>query len=157
MLLLPYELTKASMIHFTPKLIRNLNVILIGILAWLCMSSVFAEGTVTPKQGILNSMSSLGQRFGLSAPDNTFLEPDRAFIFSADVKGANTIIAHWAIADGYYMYREKFVFKLDRKSTRLNSSHGYISYAVFCLKKKKNPFFILAKNAIHTSRSPLLD
>src|SRR5687768_17688582 len=26
--------------------------------------------------------------------------------------------------------------RLDRKSTRLNSSHGYISYAVFCLKKK---------------------
>src|SRR2546429_6255090 len=26
----------------------------------------------------------------------------------------------------------------DRKSTRLNSSHGYISYAVFCFKKKKN-------------------
>src|SRR2546422_6915836 len=33
----------------------------------------------------------------------------------------------------------------DRKSTRLNSSHGYISYAVFCLKKKK-------KNQTHTSR-----
>src|SRR2546422_6396122 len=29
------------------------------------------------------------------------------------------------------------VFLQDRKSTRLNSSHGYISYAVFCLKKKK--------------------
>src|SRR2546429_6736581 len=29
----------------------------------------------------------------------------------------------------------------DRKSTRLNSSHGYISYAVFCLKKKKNSLF----------------
>src|SRR2546429_3681902 len=28
-------------------------------------------------------------------------------------------------------------FEVDRKSTRLNSSHGYISYAVFCLKKKK--------------------
>src|SRR2546429_7404404 len=27
---------------------------------------------------------------------------------------------------------------LDRKSTRLNSSHGYISYAVFCLKKKQS-------------------
>src|SRR5687768_18062372 len=27
----------------------------------------------------------------------------------------------------------------DRKSTRLNSSHGYISYAVFCLKKKTTP------------------
>src|SRR2546422_2738292 len=32
--------------------------------------------------------------------------------------------------------REETSF-LDRKSTRLNSSHGYISYAVFCLKKKK--------------------
>src|SRR2546422_2094203 len=29
----------------------------------------------------------------------------------------------------------------DRKSTRLNSSHGYISYAVFCLKKKKTAPF----------------
>src|SRR5205809_5266556 len=28
------------------------------------------------------------------------------------------------------------IFEVDRKSTRLNSSHGYISYAVFCLKKK---------------------
>src|SRR2546422_5217448 len=28
--------------------------------------------------------------------------------------------------------------EIDRKSRRLNSSHGYISYAVFCLKKKKN-------------------
>src|SRR2546430_7597363 len=32
---------------------------------------------------------------------------------------------------------------LDRKSTRLNSSHSQISYAVFCLKKKKN------KNSVH--------
>src|SRR5687768_18366398 len=30
----------------------------------------------------------------------------------------------------------------DRKSTRLNSSHGYISYAVFCLKKKKKKMTI---------------
>src|SRR2546422_7811158 len=29
------------------------------------------------------------------------------------------------------------LYTTDRKSTRLNSSHGYISYAVFCLKKKK--------------------
>src|SRR2546429_6411956 len=32
--------------------------------------------------------------------------------------------------------RSRFCVR-DRKSTRLNSSHGYISYAVFCLKKKK--------------------
>src|SRR2546422_7114115 len=30
---------------------------------------------------------------------------------------------------------------VDRKSTRLNSSHGYISYAVFCLKKKKHNIY----------------
>src|SRR3989449_4185005 len=33
--------------------------------------------------------------------------------------------------------RDSLLEPLDRKSTRLNSSHGYISYAVFCLKKKK--------------------
>src|SRR2546430_7985710 len=32
----------------------------------------------------------------------------------------------------------KNLFYIDRKSTRLNSSHSQISYAVFCLKKKKN-------------------
>src|SRR3712207_7402998 len=32
----------------------------------------------------------------------------------------------------------------DRKSTRLNSSHANISYAVFCLKKKKNPYTVLS-------------
>src|SRR2546422_1306525 len=37
---------------------------------------------------------------------------------------------------------------LDRKSTRLNSSHGYISYAVFCLKKKKKT------NTRYTCRTP---
>src|SRR2546429_3721792 len=35
-----------------------------------------------------------------------------------------------ALADWWHLKR-------DRKSTRLNSSHGYISYAVFCLKKKR--------------------
>src|SRR5687768_18251068 len=37
----------------------------------------------------------------------------------------------------------------DRKSTRLNSSHGYISYAVFCLKKKKKKS--IADTSIRTS------
>src|SRR2546422_1337335 len=37
----------------------------------------------------------------------------------------------------------------DRKSTRLNSSHGYISYAVFCLKKKKNKRRVISE---HDSR-----
>src|SRR2546429_6589047 len=38
--------------------------------------------------------------------------------------------------------------KRDRKSTRLNSSHGYISYAVFCLKKKKENSYHNQTNAL---------
>src|SRR2546429_3716647 len=38
----------------------------------------------------------------------------------------------------------------DRKSTRLNSSHGYISYAVFCLKKKKKHSTYTIKHLITT-------
>src|SRR2546427_2138656 len=33
---------------------------------------------------------------------------------------------------------DRYFYDIDRKSTRLNSSHSQISYAVFCLKKKKN-------------------
>src|SRR2546429_2530402 len=38
---------------------------------------------------------------------------------------------------------------LDRKSTRLNSSHGYISYAVFCLKKKKQKHSTAKSLSVH--------
>src|SRR3989449_3082739 len=41
--------------------------------------------------------------------------------------------------------RPACTYRRDRKSTRLNSSHGYISYAVFCLKKKKNRSAILGR------------
>src|ERR1039457_6693784 len=40
---------------------------------------------------------------------------------------------HWAQSRGYMAARNQLI---DRKSTRLNSSHLVISYAVFCLKKK---------------------
>src|SRR2546422_3171829 len=38
----------------------------------------------------------------------------------------------------------------DRKSTRLNSSHGYISYAVFCLKKKNIKMTVARPSAAHS-------
>src|SRR2546429_4843832 len=43
----------------------------------------------------------------------------------------------------------------DRKSTRLNSSHGYISYAVFCLKKKNWPAMPARPQPTGTYRSPI--
>src|SRR5207245_8141470 len=58
-----------------------------------------------------------------------------------DVKGKKSI---FILASGYDTFSKhtldqtlKRVQQRDRKSTRLNSSHGSISYAVFCLKKKK--------------------
>src|SRR5205809_4783061 len=39
-------------------------------------------------------------------------------------------------ADDFAVFHVDPLRRRDRKSTRLNSSHGYISYAVFCLKKK---------------------
>src|SRR5260221_7473244 len=47
---------------------------------------------------------------------------------------------------------EMKICQLDRKSTRLNSSHTVISYAVFCLKKKNNNYkdVVVTKNAAAT-------
>src|SRR5437763_7141842 len=44
---------------------------------------------------------------------------------------------------------------LDRKSTRLNSSHRCISYAVFCLKKKKNEIGLFDEKGVHSLPSAL--
>src|SRR2546422_8400499 len=54
----------------------------------------------------------------------------------AAAPGVRTCLRHSSIPPGQPPQRALERFR-DRKSTRLNSSHGYISYAVFCLKKKK--------------------
>src|SRR2546422_2359306 len=52
---------------------------------------------------------------------------------SRDIPAKN----HWTLLDTAAEVRPYCCPTADRKSTRLNSSHGYISYAVFCLKKKQ--------------------
>src|SRR2546429_4403425 len=59
---------------------------------------------------------------------------------SAQITGQMTSDAQTKMADELKNTR-------DRKSTRLNSSHGYISYAVFCLKKKTNRFWCAGEKA----------
>ena len=60
----------------------------------------------------LGSLKSLGKSLGLTDDDDGFLPPDEVFIFSAEVENGNAITASWEIKDGYYLYRDKFEFKL---------------------------------------------
>src|SRR3712207_7692346 len=48
------------------------------------------------------------------------------------------------LARQFLLYEIVVRLEVDRKSTRLNSSHANISYAVFCLKKKKQTYFSLS-------------
>src|SRR2546422_2771017 len=77
--------------------------------------------------------------------------PPRSTLFptrrSSDLTGEVTFFGHTHHQGGFsyqdaqlevLQIRPRAGESLDRKSTRLNSSHGYISYAVFCLKKKKH-------------------
>src|SRR2546429_4538247 len=59
--------------------------------------------------------------------------------YQLDAKGKPRVAANLADPHCVFTRLKTFVSRYtDRKSTRLNSSHGYISYAVFCLKEKRD-------------------
>lgn len=57
-------------------------------------------------------LSGFGQKLGLFKQQPAFLEPDQAFSFAAEVIDAGTVRVRWRIAEGYYLYRERFAFQL---------------------------------------------
>src|SRR2546429_4419165 len=63
---------------------------------------------------------------------------DNLFHMRGDDPGLTSAV-DVVVASGLECFHQRALAAVaqDRKSTRLNSSHGYISYAVFCLKKKK--------------------
>src|SRR2546429_5691499 len=74
-------------------------------------------------------------------PPRSTLFPYTTLFRSHEQPGAKIPATELEAASGQFCKRERArtrAFAGDRKSTRLNSSHGYISYAVFCLKKKKS-------------------
>ncbi len=100
-----------------------LNLLLAVTLLILLPAAAFASGTaaedpttatIAPADsgGVSSFFSSLGQRLGLGG-DDTFLQPEQAFSFSAEIKDPYTINAYWDIRDGYYLYRDKFDFTLE--------------------------------------------
>src|SRR5712675_2501369 len=72
-------------------------------------------------------------------------------IYTLSLHDALPIFSYrYGIWKGSGILADSYPVRKDRKSTRLNSSHGYISYAVFCLKKKNttNSFFLSTKKTI---------
>lgn len=62
-----------------------------------------------PNQSWLTQLTSL---FGSGANERKFLEADQAFVFSAELLNSSQIVVRWQIADGYYLFKEKFKFSL---------------------------------------------
>src|SRR2546422_4307594 len=89
------------------------------------------RSTLFPYTTLFRSMCArhtLMRRVPQGIGDDSQLGPvqrDRCLAFDSDALSTAVLVPPWKA-------RQR-----DRKSTRLNSSHGYISYAVFCLKKKK--------------------
>src|SRR2546422_3044444 len=73
--------------------------------------------------------------------------PYAAVYFTESAKYASSAVTRFRRSD-FIEAMYAFSLVLDRKSTRLNSSHGYISYAVFCLKKKKTKVHLFSVHCI---------
>src|SRR2546422_6367355 len=87
------------------------------------------RSTLFPYTTLFRSATSSGAYYQGGAMDGS-----RPGVFFANLRDMNEV-PKWGMPT--LAYHEGVPGHQDRKSTRLNSSHGYISYAVFCLKKKK--------------------
>src|SRR2546430_9400330 len=78
-----------------------------------------------------------------------------ALPISLDSPGTAGLFGYGRFSGVWNQTRPSTYPKRDRKSTRLNSSHSQISYAVFCLKKKKKAHNILTLCDYHNPRSSI--
>src|SRR2546430_10649260 len=88
------------------------------------------RSTLFPYTTLFRSRWNIGQQIREEGPQAHIAKRDTPTMGGLLIIGAviiSTLL--WARLSGLY---------IDRKSTRLNSSHSQISYAVFCLKKKKH-------------------
>src|SRR2546422_2604914 len=89
----------------------------------LCLQHVDVFKYATTE--MLAYISSIASEVRVTRNEVIFREGDVSYAMYVVVKGRVRLDKE-----------DREVMTVDRKSTRLNSSHGYISYAVFCLKKK---------------------
>src|SRR2546430_4935927 len=82
-------------------------------------------------------------------PPRSTLFPYTTLFRSARFSRVAQIAAHRGTVTDRYGEPLAVSTPVDRKSTRLNSSHSQISYAVFCLKKKKEDSYTIQHNSRH--------
>src|SRR2546422_7045424 len=92
------------------------------------------RSTLFPYTTLFRSAETAGETLHL---DLEVLLGIEDHIAGAGVSGERRLLAGGHGPDDAGAPTARHLAEEDRKSTRLNSSHGYISYAVFCLKKKK--------------------
>src|SRR6266478_5302809 len=126
--------TRSSLSKSAPVSTEKVN-------AELAEMVVFVDGR-TEAAGILEFAGVLAQEHG-SHLTAVFMQPDPAA----------TSPEMFARGKGMLSVIEAHQARLDRKSTRLNSSHSQISYAVFCLKKKKKKTCLKANCEKKTKKS----
>jgi thiol:disulfide interchange protein DsbD len=72
-----------------------------------------AGGSKATGATVLDALGSLGDRLGLGAADDDFLEPDVAFRVDVMAESPDRLRVRWDIEDGYYLYRDKITIRLD--------------------------------------------
>src|SRR5947207_4409152 len=100
----------------------------------------------TPIREVLNAMTSVRAGAAVVAGEDRqllgiFTHGDFARHFQTDPKVGERLVADLMTLNPVTVHQDKLA--VDRKSTRLNSSHTVISYAVFCLKKKKSSEYFM--------------
>lgn len=66
-----------------------------------------------PSSGaVKNAFQNFLGKIGLGKQQQGFLPPDQAYVFTADAPAPDALVARWDIAEGYYLYKQKFEFKV---------------------------------------------
>src|SRR3712207_604708 len=116
-----------------------LGILALSLIAGAYIGEIFRSGIQSVERGQLDATRTLGMTYGQGMRLVVIPQGIRRVLpalvnqFIGNVKDSSLVYFLGLMASE----RELFRVGQDRKSTRLNSSHANISYAVFCLKKKK--------------------
>jgi len=97
---------RAGAARFSARLL--LVILLIGSGGALADHAVDHQASSAAPESGFNPLKALQQLTGNSV--NEFLDPEVAYVLSTEARDANTLVARFDIADGYYLYRDKFSF-----------------------------------------------